>query len=108
MKWMRRLAMNTYVMLTKLPPSALDTPAAVENLNREVNERIKRECMGVRWLSNYGISGPGDYVDIFEAADADTATKVALLIRSYGRAKAELWPATPWDRFVDMAKRLTS
>jgi uncharacterized protein with GYD domain len=88
--------MNTYVMLTKLPPGgALDTPAAVENLNREVNERIKRECTGVRWLSNYGISGPGDYVDICEAPDADTATKVALLIRSYGRAKAELLRIAP-------------
>lgn len=100
--------MNMYVMLTKLLPGALETPAAVENLSREVNERIKRECSGVRWVSNYAISGPGDYLDIFEAPDADTATKVALLIRSFGRATAELWPATPWDRFVDMAKGLRS
>jgi uncharacterized protein with GYD domain len=98
--------MNTYVMLTKLLPGAVDAPAGVETLNREVKERIKRECSGVRWLSNYAISGPGDYVDIFEAPDADTATKVALLIRSFGRATAELWPATPWDRFVDIARRL--
>lgn len=95
-------------MLTKLVPSALDTLAAVENLSREVNERIKRECSDVRWLSNYAISGPDDYVDIFEAPDADTATKVALLIRSLGRATTELWPATPWDTFVDMAKGLRS
>ncbi|SRR5579875_667410 len=100
--------MNTYVMLTRLLPGAVDTPAAVENLNREVNERIKRECPSVRWLGNYAISGPGDYVDIFEASDADTATKVALLIRSFGRATAELWPATPWDRFLDIARHLKS
>ena len=96
--------MNTYVMLTKLLPGALEMPAAIENLNREVNERIKRECAGVRWLSNYVISGAGDYVDIFEAPDAATATNVALLIRCFGRATTELWPATPWDQFVDMAK----
>jgi len=100
--------MNTYVMLTKLLPGALATPNAVETLNREVNERIKRECSGVRWLANYAISGPGDYLDVFEAPDADTATKVALLIRSFGRATAELWNAMPWDRFVEMARRLES
>lgn len=81
-------------------------PAAAESLNHEVNERIKRECSGVRWVGNYAIPGPGDYIDIFEAPDADTATKVVLLIRSFGRATAELWPATPWDRFVDMARKL--
>lgn len=98
--------MNTHVMLTKLKlvPGVLDTPAAVENLSREVNERIKRECAGVRWLSNYVISGAGDYIDIFEAPDAAIATKVALLIRCFGRATTELWPATPWARFVDMTK----
>ena len=87
--------MNTYVMLTKLLPGALATPNAAEALNREVNERIKRQCSGVRWLANYAISGPGDYLDVFEAPDADTATKVALLIRSFGRATAERWTATP-------------
>jgi uncharacterized protein with GYD domain len=98
--------MDTYVMLTKLLPGALATPNAVEALNWEVNERIKRECTGVRWLANYAISGPGDYLDVFEAPDADTATKVALLVRSFGRATAELWTATPWNRFVEMARRL--
>ncbi|MGH7906120.1 MAG: GYD domain-containing protein [Candidatus Binataceae bacterium] len=97
--------MNTYVMLTKLLPGGLATPSGLEDLNREVNERIKRECSGVKWVANYATLGPVDYVDIFEAPDADTAAKVALLIRSVGRSTAELWTAIPWDRFVDMAKR---
>lgn len=100
--------MNTYVMLTKLLPGALATPNAVETLNREVNEQIKRQCSGVRWLANYAASGPGDYLDVFEAPEADTATRVAPLIRSFGRATTELWTATPWDRFVEMARRLES
>ncbi len=100
--------MNTYVMLTRLSPDALAAPAAVENLNRQVNDRIKQECSAIKWLANYAIAGPCDYVDIFEAPDADTATKVALLIRSFGRATAELWTATPWDRFVDLARHLNS
>jgi uncharacterized protein with GYD domain len=88
--------MNTYVMLTKLLPRALVAPKAVETLNREVSDRIKRECSAVKWLASYAISGPGDYLDVFEAPDADMATKVALLIRSFGRATAELWTASPY------------
>ena len=47
-----------------------------------------------------------DYVDIFEAPDSDAATKVALLIRSFGHATTETWVATPWDRFLSLASGL--
>ena len=50
--------------------------------------------------------GPCDYLDVFEAPDADTATKVALLVRSLGHATTETWLATPWDRFLELAKSL--
>lgn len=42
------------------------------------------------------------------APDSDTATKVALLVRSSDRATTELWTATPLDRFVDLARQLKS
>jgi hypothetical protein len=98
--------MNTSVMLTKLLPGALATPNAAETLNREVNDRIKRQCSGVKWLANYAISG--HYLDVFEAAGGDIAAKVALLISSFGRTTAELWTATPWDHFMGMTGRLDS
>jgi hypothetical protein len=41
-------------------------------------------------------------------SEADTATKVALLIRSFGRSTVELWNAMPWESFVEMARRLQS
>lgn len=94
------------MMLTKLPAGSLTHASAVETLNQEVNARIKRECPGVSWLANYAASGSADYLDVFEVPDPDTATKVALLIRSVGRANAELWPATPWDRFLELAKQI--
>jgi uncharacterized protein with GYD domain len=53
------------------------------------------------------VLGPYDYVDIFEAPDSDAATKVALLIRSFGHATTETWLATPWERFVEIAKTAT-
>lgn len=98
--------MANYIMLTRLSPEALTRPGAVANLNKKVEERIRQECPGVKWLANYAVLGPCDYLDIFEAPDADTATRVALLVRSFGHATTETWVATPWDRFPSLAQGL--
>jgi uncharacterized protein with GYD domain len=72
-------------MLTRLSPEALTRAGAVADLNKKVEERIRQECPGVKWLANYAVLGPCDYLDVFEAPDPDTATRVALLVRSFGR-----------------------
>lgn len=98
--------MAIYIMQTKLAPEALTRPESVADLNKRVEDRIKKDCPTVKWLANYAVLGPCDYLDIFEAPDADTATKVALIIRSFGHATTETWMATPWDRFVELATSL--
>jgi uncharacterized protein with GYD domain len=95
-------------MLTRLSPEALTRPDAVSELNKNVEDRIKKECPGVKWLANYAVLGPCDYLDVFEAPDTEVATKVALLVRSLGHATTETWVATPWNRFLDLAKTLKS
>ncbi len=100
--------MALYIMQTRLSQEALTHPESVVELNRRVEERIKTECPTVRWVANYAVLGPCDYLDIFEAPDADTATKVALIVRSFGHATTETWMAAPWDRFVELAKELKS
>jgi uncharacterized protein with GYD domain len=100
--------MGTYMLLTRLSPEALNRPGAVIDLNRKVEQRIRQECPGVKWLANYAVLGPCDYLDVFEAPDIDSATKVALLIRSFGHATTETWVATPWDRFLGLAQSLKS
>ncbi len=100
--------MPTYAMLTRLSPEALARPESVVELNRQVEERIKQECPGVKWLANYAVLGPCDYLDIFEAPDVDSATKVSLLVRSFGHATTETWMVTPWEHFVEAAKGLQS
>ncbi len=98
--------MATYVMLTRLSPEALARPESVVALNKQVAQRIKRECPKVKWAANYAVLGGCDYLDIFEAPDSETATKVSLLVRSFGHATTETWIATPWDRFADLAQGL--
>lgn len=98
--------MATYIMLTRLSPEALTRPGSVADLNKKVEDRIRQECPGVKWIANYAVLGPCDYVDIFEAPDTDAATRVALLVRSFGHATTETWVATPWDRFLTLAQGL--
>ena len=98
--------MSTYVMLTRLSPEALTRPGAVAELNQKVAERIGQECPGVKWVANYAVLGPCDYMDVFEAPDTDMATRVSLLVRSFGHATTETWLATPWDRFLTLAQGL--
>lgn len=100
--------MGTYVMLTRLSPEAVAKPKSVNDLNKQVEVRIKKECPDVKWLANYAVLGPCDYLDIFEAPDADTATRVALIVRTFGHATTETWIATPWDCFAELASRIKS
>lgn len=91
--------MATYVVLTRLTPATVATPADLKKLEKMVSERIRKECPQVKWLANYAILGPYDYLDIFEAPDEAAAAKVVMIIRSFGHATTETWSALPWERF---------
>jgi uncharacterized protein with GYD domain len=107
-RFLRRNAMVTYVMLTRLSAGAFNHPQELAVLGRKLKERVRADCPGVHWVTSYALLGPYDYLDVFEAPDADTATKVSLLIRSLGHAATETWIATPWSRFADLAAGLES
>jgi len=92
--------MPTYVVLTRLTPEAVKTPKELKRLEKAVSEAIRRECPQVKWVANYAILGPHDYLDIFEAPDEEVAAKVIVLIRSFGHAETETWTALPWERFA--------
>lgn len=98
--------MGTYVMLTKVSPESMTSPDRLKKLEHEVKERIKKHCPQVRWVSNYAVLGPYDYLDIFEAPDELTASKVATVVRSFGHATTETWGAIPWERFRAMVGEL--
>lgn len=99
--------MPTYIILTKLSPQALTEPSAVEEFSRRVEEQVRRDCPNVRWIENYAILGPYDYLDVFEASGEEEAVKLSLIVRSVGHATTETWIATPWERFKDLARELS-
>jgi uncharacterized protein with GYD domain len=86
-------------VLTRLTPETVKTPRELKRLEKAVSEAIRRECPKVKWLANYAILGPHDYLDTFEAPDETVAAKVVVIIRSFGHAETETWTALPWERF---------
>ena len=94
--------MPHYVMLTRLTPAAVKTPADLKKLEAAVADRVRKDCPEVKWLNSYAILGPHDYLDIFEAPDEEAAVRVVMIVRSFGHAQTETWTAVPWDRFESL------
>lgn len=98
--------MLTFIMLTRLTPEAVRSPSALEDLERRVAAHVHESCPGVEWVGSYAVLGPYDYLDIFHAPDLDTASKVSAVVRTYGHAQTETWPATEWDHFKEIVRAL--
>ena len=94
--------MSTFVMLTRLAPTAVHSPDDLKALESKAVAAVKEHCPAVEWTADYAVLGPYDYLDVFEAPDLETATKVSMLIRTVGHAHTEVWPVTAWQRFKQL------
>jgi uncharacterized protein with GYD domain len=92
--------MPTYILLTQFNADAIIDPQEMANLDKMVKKRVGLECPGVEWLDSYILLGRYDALDIFRAPDNQTASKVAVIIRSFGHATTEVLPATSWSDFA--------
>lgn len=98
--------MGTFIMLTKLGTGVSRTATNLEQLERSAVDHVKEQCPTVRWLHSYAVLGRPDYVDVFTAPDDETAMKVSALVRTFGGADTEIWPAVEWDQFRSIARSL--
>ena len=64
---------------------------------KEVNKEIEK--MGVKVLEQYAVLGPYDFVNIVEAENNETISRVSIELGSRGTVKIMTLAAIPIDKF---------
>ncbi len=94
--------MGYYIMLSNLTDEGAKTIKNNPERIKEVNAEV--EAMGVKILAQYAVMGPYDFVNILEAPDNETVTRVSVELSSRGSMKVMTLTAIPIDEFVSRLK----
>jgi uncharacterized protein with GYD domain len=94
--------MATYIMLTTLTDEGRKTIKENPNRIREVNKEV--EAMGVRIVAQYAVLGPYDFVNILDAKDNKTVTRVAIELGARGTLQTLTMSALTLDEFIASIK----
>jgi uncharacterized protein with GYD domain len=94
--------MPTFVLMTKLAAGSMRDAEGVRTTGKEWLQKVNQACPEVKWVAHYAILGPYDFMDIYEAPDAESAHKVSVISRAEGAVSAESWQALPYERFLQL------
>jgi uncharacterized protein with GYD domain len=97
-KLSRRVAVPTYIMLSTLTPEGVQTVKTNPSRIREVNREI--EQLGATVTAQWATLGRFDFINVVEAPDDKTMSRVSLELGSRGTAKYETLIAIPVDEFI--------
>ena len=95
--------MPHYILLSTLTADGRKTLKSKPDRIREVNKEI--EAFGAKVLSQYAVLGPYDFVNIVEAPDNETISRVSVELGSRGTVKIMSLPAIPLDHFVGRLRK---
>ncbi len=98
--------MQTYILLTKLPPELMAKMKDREKLGRSWLDHVREKCPEVKFLAHYAILGQYDFMDIYEAPGEESAAKVSMISQANGAFQAESLSAIPYKRFLELAKEI--
>jgi uncharacterized protein with GYD domain len=85
-------------MLTQLTPEGVQTVKNNPNRIKEVNKEV--ESLGASVKAQWATLGQYDFVNVVEAPDEQTMSRVSLELGSRGTAKFETLVAIPIDDFI--------
>lgn len=95
--------MATYIMLSTLTDEGRKTvkmrPERIKEVNREI------EKMGVTIKAQYAVLGPYDFVNIVEAPDNETISKVSIELGSRGTIQLITLSAIPIETFEEKLRK---
>ena len=90
--------MGIYVMLSTLTDEGRKTLKQNPQRIKEVNKEV--EAMGVKILAQYALLGPYDFVNILEAPDNRTVSRVAVELGSRGTLQTMTLAAMTVDELI--------
>jgi uncharacterized protein with GYD domain len=90
--------MPTFIMLSTLTPEGVQTVKNNPSRIREVNKEL--EQLGASVTAQWAVLGRFDFVNVVEAPDEQTISRVSLELGSRGTAKYETLVAIPIDDFI--------
>jgi uncharacterized protein with GYD domain len=88
----------TYVLLTKVTAAGVKTLQSNPRRIKKVNEEI--EAMGARVVAQYATLGRYDFVNIVEAKDNETISRVSVGLGARGTVQIETLTAIPIETFI--------
>jgi uncharacterized protein with GYD domain len=94
----RRVAVPTYIMLSTLTPEGVQTVKTNPSRIREVNREV--EQLGAKVTAQWATLGRFDFINVVEAPDDKTMSRVSLELGSRGTARYETLIAIPVDEFI--------
>jgi len=90
--------MAVYVMLTSLTDEGRKTVKESPKRLKEVNREV--EAMGVKILAQYALLGPYDFLNILDAPDNKTISRVAIELGSRGTLQTMTMAAMTIDELT--------
>lgn len=95
--------MTTFILLSKVSLRSPGDVRAMPQMDAEFERKLQEECPGVKRIASYALLGEYDFLHIFEAPDAKTAAKVALLANIFGAAATQTLTAISFEEFAEIA-----
>ncbi len=90
--------MGTFLLLTTLSPQGVQTLRATPERLLEVNREI--EALGGRFVRQWALLGPYDFLSVLEAPDAGTVARITMELSSRGSARLDTLPVVPVDELL--------
>lgn len=98
--------MATYILLTKLSPEVSKQMKERAKIGLNWLDQVKKKCPEVKFIAHYAILGRYDFIDIYEAPNNETATKVSIISLANGAMSAESLTAIPYKDFLKLVKEI--
>lgn len=89
--------MGRYIMLSTLTDEGRKTVKMRPERIKEVNKELEK--MGVKVVAQYAVLGPYDFVNILEAPDNETISRVAVELGARGTVQIMTLAAIPLEIF---------